>query len=197
MTTASVVATDVLYGIAVAVGLSVLDLLRRIGTPPRRCPRLRTGAAGMHDVSDHAGAEQVEGMVVYRYDAPLFFADAEHFRRRALAAVDDGPEPVHWFLLDAEAVVEIDLTAADTLEEVRSSLEARGLVFAMARVKHELLDSLRAARFAARLGEEHVFPMLPTAVAAYEAWRTRRGARGVTDEAWCRTFVPKTRVRRP
>ena len=74
-------------------------------------------------------------MLVYRYDSPLFFANAEDFKRRALAAVDGRETPVEWFLLNAEANIEIDITAVDALEELRQELAERGIVFALARVK--------------------------------------------------------------
>ena len=84
------------------------------------------------------------GLVVYRYDSPLFFANAEDFRRRALAAVDDQREPVAWFVLNTEANVEVDSTGLDAVEELRAELTGRGVVFALARVKQDLRDDLDA-----------------------------------------------------
>ena len=74
----------------------------------------------MHDVDDYPQARTVPGLLVYRYDSPLFFANAEDFRRRALAAVDDQDEPVAWFVLNAEANVEVDITALDAVEQLRA-----------------------------------------------------------------------------
>jgi SulP family sulfate permease len=85
----------------------------------------------MHDLDDYATGRQVPGLLVYRYDARLFFANAEDFKHRALAAVDDADPPVEWFLLNAEANTEIDLTTVDALEEVRTTLAERGIVFAL------------------------------------------------------------------
>ena len=87
-TTAAVLIFDVLYGIAVAVGLSILDLLRRIARPHDGILGYVPGLAGMHDIDDYATGRQVPGLLVYRYDAPLFFANAEDFKRRAVASVD-------------------------------------------------------------------------------------------------------------
>ena len=109
-TTAAVLIFDVLYGIAVAVALSILDLLRRIARPHDGILGYVPGLAGMHDIDDYATSSQVPGLLVYRYDAPLFFANAEDFNRRALASVDAADPPVEWFLLNAEANTEIDLT---------------------------------------------------------------------------------------
>jgi MFS superfamily sulfate permease-like transporter len=110
-------------------------------------------------------------LVVYRYDSPLFFANAENFRRRALSAVDAQGKPVRWFILNMEANVEVDITALDAVDALRRDLEARGIVFALARVKQDLLDQLESFGLASIVGADHIFPTLPTAVAAYERWR--------------------------
>ena len=92
-TTVAVLAVDVLYGIAIAIGLSVLNLLRRIVRPHDAVLGFVPGVAGMHDVEDYPGATQVPGLLVYRYDAPLFFADADNFRTRALRRSTRPPSP--------------------------------------------------------------------------------------------------------
>ena len=124
VTMVAVLTVGVLYGVLVAVGLSVLDLLRRLARPHDGILGYVPGVAGMHDVDDYPDAEPVPGLLVYRYDAPLCFANAENFRRRALAALDAEPEPPRWFLLNAEANVEIDSTAAETLEALHAELAA-------------------------------------------------------------------------
>ncbi|MGW7681559.1 SulP family inorganic anion transporter [Kribbella sp. NPDC054772] len=166
-TTIGVVALDVLNGVLVAVGLSVLDVLRRVARPHDGILGYVPGIAGMHDIDDYPDARPVPGLVVYRYDSPLFFANAEDFHRRALAAVDDAPTPVRWLLLNTEANVEIDITALDALDTLRVELEARGIVLALARVKQDLRDDLEAAGFLDRLGADRVFYTLPTAVEAF------------------------------
>jgi SulP family sulfate permease len=176
-TTAGVLLLDVLYGVLVAIGLSILDLLRRLARPHDGILGEVPGVAGMHDVDDYPGATRVAGLVVYRYDAPLCFANADNFRRRALAAVDDSPTPVEWFLLNAEANVEVDVTAVDALEDLRAELDRRGIVFAMARVKQDLRDILVRAGFLQRVGEDRVFLTLPTAVAGFR--RRQHGERGL------------------
>ncbi|WP_066902585.1 SulP family inorganic anion transporter [Mycolicibacterium houstonense] len=169
-TTVAVLGFGVLYGVLVAIALSLLDTLRRIARPHDSVLGYVPGVAGMHDVDDYPDAELVPGLVVYRYDAPLFFANAEDFRQRALAAVDEADGRVEWFVLNAEAQVDPDLTAVDALEHLRRELTARGIVFAMARVKSDLRDDLVAAGFIDRVGEDRIFPTLPTAV---EAFRNR------------------------
>ena len=171
-TTASVLLFGVLYGVLVAIALSILDLLRRVARPHDAVLGFVPGVAGMHDVDDYPNADPEPGLVIYRYDAPLFFANAENFRERALAAVDENPEPVEWFVLNAEANVEVDLTALDVLDQLRAELESRGIEFAMARVKQDLRESLEAAGLVDKIGEDRIFMTLPTAVEAYRNSRT-------------------------
>lgn len=170
-TTMSVLLLGVLYGVLVAIALSILDLLRRIARPHDGILGAVPGVAGMHDVDDYPGATRIPGLVVYRYDAPLCFANAENFRRRALDAVNASPTAVKWFLLNAEANVEVDITAVDALEDLRKELSRRGIVFAMARVKQDLRDVLDKAGFPQRVGEDKIFPTLPTAVDGYRQWQ--------------------------
>jgi len=169
---AGVLILDILYGVLVAVGLSVADLLRRVARPHDAILGTVRGIAGMHDVDDYPSAQTIPGLVVYRYDSPLFFANAEDFKRRALATVTT--EQPRWFILNVEANVEVDITGLDALEWLRVELDQRGVVLALARVKQDLLDDLRAFGLAQSIGEERLFPTLPTAVAAYTKW-TREG----------------------
>ncbi len=172
--TAGVLIFDVLYGIGVAIAVSIADLLRRIAKPHDGILGYVPGIAGMHDVDDYPTGRQVPGLVVYRYDSPLFFANAEDFRTRALAAVDAADSHVEWFLLNAEANSEVDLTAVDALDDLYQTLSARGIVFAMARVKYELRETLRAGGFVQKVGEDRIFMTLPTAVDAYVSWHVER-----------------------
>jgi sulfate permease, SulP family len=172
-TTVAVLAADVLYGIAIAIGLSVLNLLRRIVRPHDGILGFAPGVAGMHDIDDYPEATLVPGLLVYRYDAPLFFADAHNFSTRALASVDvvesNGP-PVRWFVLNAEANTEIDFTAVETLEELRGALSGREIALGLARVKFDVRQDLERAGFIDRIGPDMVFATLPTAVQAYRDW---------------------------
>lgn len=171
-TTAAVLLFGVLPGIGAAIALSVLDLLRRIVHPHDGVLGYVPDVAGMHDIDDHPNAVQVPGLVVYRYDSPLFFANSDDFVKRALMSVDAASRlgDVEWFLLNAEANTEVDLTAVDALETLRSRLASRGIRFAMARVKEDMRTSLEAGGFVDKVGADLIFPTLPTAVAAYAAW---------------------------
>jgi SulP family sulfate permease len=181
-TTAAVLAVDILYGVLIAVALSILDLLRRVARPHDGILGYAPGVAGMHDIDDYPDAQTVPGLVVYRYDAPLCFANSEDFSRRALASVDLAGGTTEWFVLNAEANVQLDLTSADALDALREELGRRGIVFGMARVKQDLRDQLAAAGLVERIREDRIFPTLPTAVAAYAAAYTAR--HGSPPEGW-------------
>ncbi|MFI7542441.1 SulP family inorganic anion transporter [Actinoplanes sp. NPDC049599] len=161
---------DILYGVLLAVGLSVAEMLHRVARPHDAVQGFVPGLAGMHDVDDYPEATLVPGLLVYRYDSPLFFANAEDFRRRALAAVDAQPEPVAWFVLNVEANVEVDTTGLGALDDLRAELTGRGIVFALARVKQDLRAALDAYGLSAAVGPERIYPTLPTAVEAYREW---------------------------
>lgn len=170
LTAIAVTVFGLLYGVVIAVALSVLDLLRRLSHAHDSVQGLVPGVAGMHDVDDYPDARVVPGLLVYRYDAPLCFANAEDFRRRALEAVDQMDQPVRWFVLNAEANVEVDMTAIEALDQVRQDCRRRGIVFAMARVKQDLREALDAGGVLDAIGEDRLYMTLPTAVEAYRAW---------------------------
>jgi high affinity sulfate transporter 1 len=169
-TALAVVALGVLWGIAAAIALSLADLLRRIARPHDALLGYLPGQAGMHNVRDRLDARQVPGLVIYRYDSPLFFANATDLVERALRAVDEADPPARWFVLDAEANINLDLTAADALEELRARLANRGIVFATTHLRTELRTALTKTGWVGRIGTDHLFATLPTAVAAYEQW---------------------------
>jgi high affinity sulfate transporter 1 len=171
--TAGVVLGGVLVGVAVAVALSVVNLFARVARPAAAILGRAPGVAGLHNIEDYPDAATIPGLLVFRYDAPLFFANANDFKTRVLAAVDDASEPVEWLLLNAEAIVDIDLTAADALAELHDELEGRGITFAMARVKQDLRDQLERIGLITHMGVDHLYPTLPVALEAFER-RARR-----------------------
>jgi SulP family sulfate permease len=164
----------VLAGILVAVGLSVADLFARVARPPASVLGRVPNLAGLHNIEDYPDAEQIPGLLVFRYDAPLCFANADDFHEHALDAVDAQAVPVEWFLLNAEAIVELDVTAADALRALVDDLALRQVTFAMARVKQDFRAQLARGDLLGVIGEDHIFPTLPVAVEAFEA-RGRSG----------------------
>jgi SulP family sulfate permease len=166
-TTLGVLVLGVLQGVLVAVSLSLLDVLRRVARPHDAVEGLVPDLAGMHDLDDYDTAEPVPGLLVYRYDAPLFFANAENFLERVRESVARyDPE---WVLLNFEAMGELDLTGADALETLRAELAEDGIVLALARLKQDPREVLQPSGVLERIGDEHIFPTLPTALEAFRA----------------------------
>jgi MFS superfamily sulfate permease-like transporter len=180
VTFVGVLVFDILYGVLIAVAVSVADLLRRVARPHDAVLGHVEGLAGMHDVDDYPTATTIPGLVVYRYDSPLFFANAEDFKTRALEAADAAAD-LRWFVLNVEANVEVDITALDAVEQLRAEMERRGVVFAMARVKQDLREELEAFGLAQSVGKERLYPTLPTAVAAYQRWDSEHRTPAVAD----------------
>lgn len=166
-TLAGVLLTGLLTGVALAVGLSVVALFGRLARPHSAVMGEVPGLAGFHDVADWEGGRTIAGLVLFRYDAPLCFANAEDFRRRALAALAMSEPAAEWLVLNAEAIVEIDSTAAEMLLRLHQELAERGVRLALTRVKRELFAQLVAAGVVERVGEEHLYPTIPTALAAF------------------------------
>src|SRR4029079_11716856 len=154
--TAGVLVFDILYGVLIAVGLSIAELLFRVGRPHDGVLGIVPGLAGMHDVDDYPDARTVPGLVVYRYDSPLFFANASDFLAKATQVLDD-LQSARWFVLNAEANVEVDITGLDALEELRHRCVARGVVLALARVKHDLYVPLERYGLVTSVGADHIF----------------------------------------
>ena len=168
VTTIVVLVTGILVGVGIAVSLSVIELFSRVARPHDAVLGRVPNLAGLHDIEDWEGAQTIPGLVIYRYDAPLCFANAENFKQRSLEAIEAETIPVEWFVLNMEANVEIDITAIDMLSELRAELAAKNITFAMARVKQDLYLELERAEFLKNIPAEHIYPTLPTAIAAFE-----------------------------
>jgi len=169
ITTIGVLATDLLVGIAIAVGLSVIELFTRVARPHDAVLGQVPGLDGWHDIDDWDGATTIPGLVIYRYDAPICFANVENFKRRALEAIAKENTPVEWFVLNTEAIAEIDITAVDMLAELHQELHSQGITFGMVRVKQDLYEQLKRSGLLQTIGAAQIYPTLPTAIAAFES----------------------------
>ncbi|WOB45600.1 solute carrier family 26 protein [Thermoleptolyngbya oregonensis NK1-22] len=168
-----VLLTDILVGVAIAVGLSVIDLFARITRPHDAVLGTVPDVPGLHDIDDWPGATTIPGLVIYRYDAPLCFANAEDFKQRALGAIAAERVPVEWFVLNTEAIAEIDITAADMLSEFCDELASRHITFALARVKQDLYAQLRRSGLLEKIGTDRIYLTLHTAIAGFEGRKSR------------------------
>ncbi|WP_225938265.1 solute carrier family 26 protein [Leptothermofonsia sichuanensis] len=177
ITFTGVLITDILIGVAVAVSLSVIDLFARIARPHDAVLGQVPDIPGLHDIEDWPGATTIPGLVIYRYDAPLCFANVENFKQRALQAIAAETTPVEWFVLNTEAIVEVDITAIDGLSELVDELGAQGITFAMARVKQDLYAQLKRSGLLQKIGHDHIYLTLHTAIAGFEARQRPSGDR--------------------
>ncbi len=158
-----------LPGIALAVGLSLVNFIRRAWRPHDAVLGRVANYKGYHDLERHPEGRQVPGLVLYRWDAPLFFANADLFRERALEVVDEVPGPVRWLAVASEPMTDIDTTAADMLEELITELARRGVELHFAELKGHVKDRLRVYGVFDRLGADHFHPTIGSAVRAYLA----------------------------
>ena len=153
----------VLEGIAVAVALSILNVFRRAWRPYQTTLGHVPGLAGQHDRQLHPEAEGLPGLVIFRFDAPLFFANARTFRDqvRGLAAADPRPE---WIVIAAEPITDVDTTAADMLLDLDQELNAEGTSLVFAELKDPVRAKLERYELIGPLDPDHFFPTLGAAV---------------------------------
>ena len=166
----AVLTLDLLVGVGFAILLSVIAMLARVARPHAAVLGTVPGLAGMHDVGEYPNATEVEGLLVFRYDSPLFFANAEDFRTRVLEAVEDDEREgreVRRVLLNCEAMVDADSTAVGAMQELVRELQRRDIEVSLARVHVELAELLERAGILGLVGVDNVYPTLPTAVAGY------------------------------
>lgn len=169
------VVIGILQGVLFAIALSLLEMLHRLARPHEGVLGRVPGIPGMHDVADYPDARTIPGCMFYRYDAPLFFANVGDLRQRIDRLIAQENEaypdaPLRWFILNVEANVEVDITAADSLRELAMELEERGIHFGLARVKYDLYEPLDRAGVIDVIGKDMLFATLPVAEEAYLRW---------------------------
>jgi high affinity sulfate transporter 1 len=167
--TIAVLVFGVLVGIAVAIGLSLANFIRRAWRPHSTELAKVRGVAGYHDLERHPEAEVIPGLLIVRYDAPLFFANAPDFGRRLQEMLRASDRPVHRVLVVGNAVTDIDSTGAEILDHVLVDLESKGLAFAFAGLKGPVKDRLRAYGLYERIGDDNFFPNTISAVESHLA----------------------------
>lgn len=157
----------VLEGLLIAIGLSLGNFVRRAWRPYDAVLGRVKGLRGYHDIERHPEARQIPGLVIFRFDAPMFFANAEHFQRRIAQAIHAADTPVRWVVVAAEPVADIDTTAAETLQEILDEFDRRDIQLAFAELKGPVKDRLRRYRLYDRIGDEHFYPTVGRATSAY------------------------------
>jgi high affinity sulfate transporter 1 len=163
-----VLAFGVLPGIGIAVGLSLVAFFWRVWHPYHAVLARVEGMKGYHDTRRHPEGRTVPGLVLFRFDAPLFFANAGLFRQRVLGAARYADRPVR-LVVAGEPITDVDSTSADMLLELRDDLAAMGVTLALAEVKGPVMDRMRALGVVERIGEDELYPTIGAAVRAHVA----------------------------
>jgi len=166
VTTASVVVLGVLEAMVIAVGLSMIDTVRRSARPHDAVLGWVERLGRYADVSRHPSARITPGVVVYRLDDRLFFANAQYFAGRVREAIGAAPEPVRWLVFDAEAVSHCDSTGLDILRTLTTDLAGDGIGLVVARLRTRMEEQFRLAGLLEAIGPERFYPTVHAAVDA-------------------------------
>ena len=169
-------------GIAIAIVIAVIEFLWDGWRPHSAVLGRADGVKGYHDITRYPQARRIPGLVLFRWDAPLFFANAELFHDRVLEAVAASPTPARWIVVAAEPVTSVDVTAGDMLLELQEQLQASGVALCFAEMKDPVKDKLKRFGLFTRLGEDRFFATTGEAVQTYldrhdvewEDWEDRR-----------------------
>jgi high affinity sulfate transporter 1 len=154
-------------GIMIAVVIAVIEFLWDGWRPHSAVLGRAEGVKGYHDITRYPDARRIPGLVLFRWDAPLFFANAELFKDRVLDAAAKSPTPVRWLVIAAEPVTSVDVTAADSLAELDEALNGAGIHLCFAELKDPVKDKLKRFGLFAQFGERSFFPTIGAAVGTY------------------------------
>ena len=157
----------VIPGIGLAIVIAVIEFLWDGWRPHSAVLGRAEGVKGYHDITRYPDARQIPGLVLFRWDAPLFFANAEFFKERVLEAVTNSPASVRWLVVAAEPVTSVDVTAGDTIAELDKTLQEMGIEFCFAELKDPVKDKLKRFGLFAQFGENYFFPTVGAAVSRY------------------------------
>ncbi|MDH4159151.1 MAG: SulP family inorganic anion transporter [Actinomycetota bacterium] len=164
VTTVGMLTVGLLPALGLAVLLSVADVARRSAQPHDALLGWSPSAGRFVNVSNHPSARLIPGVVVYRLDDRLFFANSQYFRERVRAAIAAAPYDVHRFVFDAEGVTHLDGSGAEALETLVSQLADDGVTFVVARLKHRTRETFDQFGLVAAIGVDNFFPTVRQAV---------------------------------
>ena len=157
----------VIPGIGVAIVIAVIEFLWDGWRPYHAVLGRVDGVRGYHDVTRYPAARRIPGLVLFRWDAPLFFANAELFSQRVHEAIEQSPTPVRRIVISAEPVTSVDVTSADVLADLARTLGEAGIELRFAEMKDPVKDKLMRFELLERLGAASFYPTLGAAVDAY------------------------------
>src|SRR5215470_7212287 len=162
-----VAAFGVIPGIGVAIVIAVIEFLWDGWRPDYAVLGRVEGIRGYHDIKRYPAARRVPGLVLFRWAAPLFFANAELFHQRVLEAIAESPTPARRIIVTAEPVTDVDVTSADMLAELEHSLAESGIELRFAEMKDPVKDKLKRFELFERFGAADFYPTIGSAVDAY------------------------------
>ena len=154
-------------GIGLAIVIAVIEFLWDGWRPHSAVLARADGVKGYHDITRYPDARRIPGLVLFRWDAPLFFANAELFEERILQAVAASPTPVRRLVIAAEPVTSVDVTAGDAVAELDDRLRAAGIEMCFAELKDPVKDKLKRFGLYERFGDKFFFATIGEAVDAY------------------------------
>ena len=157
----------VIPGIGLAIAIAIAEFLWDGWRPHFAVLGRAHGVKGYHDITRYPDARRIPGLVLFRWDAPLFFANAEFFKECVLDAVAKSPTPVRWLVVAAEPVTSVDISAGDTVAELNEALLAQGIEFCFAELKDPVKDKLKRFGLFSQLGEQYFFPTIGAAVSSF------------------------------
>lgn len=169
---AGVLVVGVIPGIVIGVTISLIHVLVRLARPMDAVLRPVPGTGRFHDLGDDGAVQTVPGLIAYRFYAPLFFANAEHFVRRVRELIAAGPHPVRWIVVDMQAVWDIDVTAADVCARLVEELRQAGIFVAIACANRPLRERLQRVGLYEKLGEPAYYPSVHAAIEEFERRKT-------------------------
>ena len=164
---AGVAVLGAIEGIGLAIVIAIIEFLWDAWRPYCAVLGRVDSVKGYHDITRYPDARVIPGLVLFRWDAPLFVANAELFRDHVLDAVAASPTPVRWLVVSAEPVTSVDITAADMLQELDDTLHAANIDLCFAEMKDPVKDKLKRFGLFSRLGENRFFATVGQAVGGY------------------------------
>jgi SulP family sulfate permease len=170
-----VLIVGVVPGIVIGVMISLVYLLVRLARPMDAVLCQMPGTERFHDLGESPEGQTVPGLIAYRFYAPLIFANAEHFVRRVRELIRSSPTPVRWFVVDMQAVWEIDVTAAEALSQLVRELHQQGITLRIARANRPLREKLARIGLSDQLGTANYHPSVHAAVEAFRRESPQEG----------------------
>ena len=169
VTTIGVVALGSINGILVAVSLAVVRFVKHTARPSVELLGEQKGVSGLHSIDRHSSAQAIPGMVLFRFNAPLVFFNADHFKQQALAAVQQSGDGLRWFVIDAIPISDVDISGMAALKDLHRQLQERHINLVWAGRQSEIFDILKKMGLFTEQVKDLTYPTLRQAVNAFKA----------------------------